>query len=275
MSGSSMTRGKGQRIPAELSFPFIRWLVVSSLVIPLLSMAIMLVSHGMSAGDAGGLASTPWPMFQHDPQHTGRSTYLGAQTNNLAWSYNMGGAGYSSSPAIGSDGTIYIGSANGNLYAISPNGGSKWAYANPTHLFHTPAIGSDGTIYVGSDDGNLYAITDSGSGGTLKWSYPTYQNIVSAPAIGSDGTIYFGSDDMNLHAITDSGSGATVKWSYSMTDYIRCSPAIGSDGTIYVLGHDQGNIWAIYPAGGLKYFGASGGLNGSGASPAIGSDGTV
>ena len=31
-----------------------------------------------------------------------------------------------SSPAISSDGTIYFGSLNGNLYAFYPNGSTKW-----------------------------------------------------------------------------------------------------------------------------------------------------
>ena len=34
-----------------------------------------------------------------------------------------------SSPAIGSDGTIYIGSKDYNLYAINPDGSLKWKYA--------------------------------------------------------------------------------------------------------------------------------------------------
>ena len=37
----------------------------------------------------------------------------------------------------------------------------------------SPAIGADGTIYVGSDDDNLYALTDNGTNGSLKWRYAT------------------------------------------------------------------------------------------------------
>ncbi|MGC8832248.1 MAG: PQQ-binding-like beta-propeller repeat protein [Thermoproteota archaeon] len=64
-----------------------------------------------------GLADSPWPMFKHDPQHTGRSPYLGAQTNGTKWRYRTG-FWIESSPAIGSDGTIYVGSFDGYLYAI-------------------------------------------------------------------------------------------------------------------------------------------------------------
>jgi len=34
-----------------------------------------------------------------------------------------------SSPAIGSDGTIYVGSYDSNLYAINPDGSLKWKYS--------------------------------------------------------------------------------------------------------------------------------------------------
>ena len=37
------------------------------------------------------LADTPWPMFQHDLQHTGRSPYLGAQTGAEKWNFTSGG----------------------------------------------------------------------------------------------------------------------------------------------------------------------------------------
>jgi len=63
-----------------------------------------------------------------------------------------------SSPAIGSDGTIYFGSYDNNFYAINPDGSKKWTFNTDDRVFSSPAIGSDGIIYVGSDDNNLYAI---------------------------------------------------------------------------------------------------------------------
>ncbi|MFW6047918.1 MAG: PKD domain-containing protein, partial [Candidatus Natronoplasma sp.] len=64
-----------------------------------------------------------------------------------------------SSPAIGSDGTIYIGSWDNNLYAVNPEDGTeKWNLSTGFCVESSPAIGSDGTIYIGSYDNNLYAI---------------------------------------------------------------------------------------------------------------------
>ena len=67
-----------------------------------------------------------------------------------------------SSPAIGTDGTIYVGSRDKNLYAINPDGSKKWAFKTGNWVTSPPAIGSDGTIYVGSKDKNLYPISPDG-----------------------------------------------------------------------------------------------------------------
>lgn len=183
-----------------------------------------------------GLANSPWPMFRHDPQHTGRSPYTGPETPTLKWSYVTRGC-IRSSPAIGSDGTIYVGSEDGNLYAINPDGTLKWSYWAIVGPFSSPGIGSDGTIVD-----NLGAINPNG---TLKWSYDSWFYASSSPAIGSDGTIYIGSyvsgEDCNLYAINPDGS---LKWRYLTGGYIGSSPVIGSDGTIYV-GSDDHYLYAI------------------------------
>jgi hypothetical protein len=62
-----------------------------------------------------------------------------------------------SSPAIGSDGTIYVGSFDHKFYAINPDGTEKWHFRTGFHVYSSPAIGTDGTIYIGSGDHKLYA----------------------------------------------------------------------------------------------------------------------
>ncbi len=158
----------------------------------------------------------------------------------LKWtesSYLVGGAIYSS-PAIGADGTIYVGSSGGGLYAVNPDGTLKWNYGLSSSIYSSPAIGADGTIYFGSDDGNLYAINPDG---TLGWTYNTGAFIYSSPAIGADGTIYFGSDDGNLYAINPDG---TLGWTYNTDRVVRSSPVVAADGTIYVGSWDS-RLYAV------------------------------
>ena len=221
------------------------------------------------------LATPSWPMSQHDLRHTGMSPYVGSQTNEVKWSYVtnshaiQAGNQSVSSPVIGSDGTVYVGSNDKNLYAINPDGSKKWAYLTGDIVRSSPAIGSDGTIYVGSENGKLYAIDP---GGSLKWFYAIDSPlnwIEYSPTIGSDGTIYVGSWDDNLYAINPNGS---LKWSYRTGGSVRSSPAIGNDGTVYVGSNDD-KFYAINPNGSLKWSYRTGGFVCS--SPAIGSDGTI
>mgnify|MGYP001823841558 FL=1 len=80
-----------------------------------------------------------------------------------------------SSPAIDSDGTIYVGSGDGKLYAINPDGTEKWDLAIWIIGNSSPAIGSDGTIYVGSVDNKLYAIYGD-SGGLARSPWPMFHH---------------------------------------------------------------------------------------------------
>ena len=84
---------------------------------------------------------------------------------DLLWSFPTTG-NIKSSPAIAQDGTIYIESFDGNLYAINPNGTQKWTSSiNGTDqgliLGSSPIIAQDGTIYIGSTDNSVYAIEGS------------------------------------------------------------------------------------------------------------------
>jgi outer membrane protein assembly factor BamB/tetratricopeptide (TPR) repeat protein len=172
-----------------------------------------------------------------------------------------------SSPAIGSDGTIYVGSYDKKLYAVNPDGTKKWEYLTGGYIYSSPTIGSDGTIYVGSYDYKLYAINPDG---TKKWEFLTGSYIYySSPAIGPDGTIYVGSYDYKLYAINPNG---TKKWEYLTGSYIYSSPAIGDDGTIYVGSYDK-KLYAIKPDGIKKWEYVTGGYVYS--SPAIDADGTI
>jgi len=99
-----------------------------------------------------------WSMFHHDLAHMGLSPFdTSADTGSQKWQFTTGSA-VQSSPAIGNDGTIYVGSEDDNLYAINSDGSEKWKFTTSDPADSSPAIGSDGTIYVGSGNDNLYAI---------------------------------------------------------------------------------------------------------------------
>ena len=77
----------------------------------------------------------------------------------VLWEFETGNE-VVSSPAIGSDGTVYVGSKDNKLYALNGKSGLKlWEFKTGGAIGDSsPAIGPDGTVYVGSGDNNLYAI---------------------------------------------------------------------------------------------------------------------
>ena len=147
-----------------------------------------------------------------------------------------------SSPAIGNDGTIYVGSFDQKLWAIDSNGLPRWQFRTGSEIKSSPAIGADGTIYFGCRDRRFYAVSLEGK---LKWAFLTGAWVDSSPALGRDGTIYFGSWDKNFYALNPDG---TLKWKFETTGEIDSSPAVGADETIYFGSHDK-KLYALAPDG--------------------------
>ncbi len=175
-------------------------------------------------------------------------------------------AGIKSSPAIGSDGIVYVGSRDKNFYAVNSEGKEQWRIETGGSVVSSPAIGSDGTIYFGSGDRNLYAVTPEGS---IVWKYQTGSLITSSPAVGGDGTIYFGSMDRYLYALTADGN---LKWRLRTQMAIETNPALGADGTIY-YGSADSSLYAVSSAGKVLWGFRTG--NEVYSSPVIGKDGTI
>jgi len=86
----------------------------------------------------------------------------------------LGGKIICSSPAVGDDGTVYIGSWDTCLYAVHPDGTIKWKYRTNGGIASSPAVGDDGTVYVGSYDRYVHAVNPDG---TLKWKVETWSEV--------------------------------------------------------------------------------------------------
>jgi len=76
--------------------------------------SILLVAAVTNSEQNSNLASSVWPMFGHDAQHTARSVFVGPQSAIVKWSYNTGDFTVYPSPVVASDGTIYMGGVVGN-----------------------------------------------------------------------------------------------------------------------------------------------------------------
>ncbi|HVJ93734.1 MAG TPA: PQQ-binding-like beta-propeller repeat protein, partial [Labilithrix sp.] len=170
------------------------------------------------------------------------------------------------SPVIGADGTIYVGTTEGKLVAVSSDGsGVKWSASTNDTLGSSPALGQDGTIYVGSSDGNLYAFSPDGG---AKWALALGAAVSGSPAVGGDGTVYIGTSHGNLNAVRPDG---TLRWSYATDGEIRGTPAVYA-GVVYVGSEDK-RLHAISTLEGTAYWRYA--TQGAVGTPVIGPDGMV
>src|SRR5579883_1870987 len=134
----------------------------------------------------------------------GKLYALNAATGALLWSATTGGA-ITSSPIFDS-GMIFVGSADGKLYAFNKAGTQVWTFTTSGAITASP-LAAAGVVYVGSTDGNLYAITEST--GAAVWSAPfATGGPINSSATISAGILYVGSNDGKLYAITASTGAA-------------------------------------------------------------------
>ncbi|HZH98779.1 MAG TPA: PQQ-binding-like beta-propeller repeat protein, partial [Fimbriimonadaceae bacterium] len=137
-------------------------------------------------------------------------------------------------PAVGPDGTIYIGALNGVFYALNPTGSVKWQKQGDYPVLQSAAVAPNGNVYVGLD-GRLNAFSPAG---TLLWQAPMGDPRLSGgPALATDGTIYsaYAQQDVEVKLVALNPNGSS-KWEYPLSLYFwpLGAPVVGQDGSIYV-----------------------------------------
>ncbi|MDH7563251.1 MAG: PQQ-binding-like beta-propeller repeat protein, partial [Caldisericota bacterium] len=136
------------------------------------------------------------------------------------------------SPVLGADGTIYIGSDSGKLFAVNPDGSKKWEFNAGGQIHSVPAIGDDGNIYFGTTE-NFYVVDQNGNGGT---PFGDCGTVLSSPCIELDG-IYFGTETGRLVCVP-MGTGG---WAFPVQGGIPSSPIVPFQlGTVYFCSNPPG-----------------------------------
>ncbi len=118
----------------------------------------------------------------------------------LAWDIALGGP-VRSTPALGRDGTVIVGSDDLSIHGIDPaTGARRWSVRTGGFVRASARVDRDGWIYVGSEDDRLYAIEPSGR---LAWSLLLGADIDASALLVSDGTLAVGCDDGGLYLLRE------------------------------------------------------------------------
>jgi len=195
-------------------------------------------------------------MFRGNLQHSGVYAAAGVpKLSGLKWKFHTAGM-VIGSPAV-SGGKVYIGSDDGNLYAVDVESGAmKWKFEAKSRIPSSPAV-ADGIVYFDAYDGNFYAV--DAATGALKWRFQTagerrfagkhlhgvqpvsetmpdpFDCYLSSPVVWK-GAVYFGSGDGNVYSL-NAASGA-ANWKFKTGNVVHASPAI-ADGTVFIGSWDS------------------------------------
>ena len=85
--------------------------------------------------------SSPWPEMRRDSRNTGASPIRARYDGGRPWLFRTG-RGIFSTPVIGGDGTVYVGSADHDFYALRPDGRLRWKLRTGGIIDAAAAIGA-------------------------------------------------------------------------------------------------------------------------------------
>jgi outer membrane protein assembly factor BamB len=181
-----------------------------------------------------GDLSNPCPQDASNP--TGFLIAMNARTGRPKWRFNA--QPIESTPLL-RNGKLYVGSWDGNVYAIRAKNGRKvWQYGTGDRVNTSPAY-FKGRIYIANDSGTLYAI-NAGSG-QLAWSASEATEFFYATPVAAYGRIYIGSTDGTMYAY--GAKTGNLLWAKPLGTYIYSSAAV-HDRKVYVGTYD-GKFYAL------------------------------
>ncbi len=182
---------------------------------------------------------SPWPKFRQNPQQDGVAPVTPSLEGGALWAFPTG-KGIFSTPVVGGDGTVYVGSADRVFYALNPDGTERWRFETGEIIDSSALLDDRGRVYVGSGDGFLYCL-DAATGQEV-WRFeaddPRGQQAFinwfeGNVAMGPDGTLYVPNDNFFVYAL-DRDDGA-VRWRFRMRDQTWSLPAVdAATGRLYV-----------------------------------------
>jgi outer membrane protein assembly factor BamB len=194
-----------------------------------LILAITLAATYMGAFAAPQAERAAWPLFRGNPLQTGVAAAPLPDKLEILWKFETGDA-VEGAAAI-ADGVVYVGSLDGNLYALDlKTGEKKWSYkAAP---IDAPASVHDGLVYIGDSDGFFHCVDASGK---KKWTFESGADIKTGANFAGD-LVLFGSSDEHLYCLDKNGK---EKWKFNVAGGPVLGTPVVVDGHTFAAGCDS------------------------------------
>lgn len=159
------------------------------------------------------------------------------------------------SPAVAADGTIYVGSQDDHLYAISPAGALLWRRDLGADIDCAAAIGDGGSIYVGTDGGQVIALDAKG---LVRWRAAVSGYVRGGLTLTRDGAVLAGTYGPAPRVVAlDEATGAE-RWSFRIQGTgapefgIHGAPLEDAAGNLF-FGAQDDQVYALDGTGQMRW----------------------
>ena len=199
-----------------------------------------------------GAALCPWGGIVFA---SGKILYAALPNGTLQWRYKTRAKAFSS-PAVGDDGTVYVGSQDHRLHAVLPNGKLRWRVDLEADVDSSPAIGDDGTVFVGTDRSEVVALTPDE--GKVLWRANVGGFVRGALSIGRSGTVLVGTYGPTPRLLALDPRSGTVRVLFAIAGTgaaefgIHGGPVEDAAGRLY-FGAQDDFVYALGPDGQLLW----------------------
>lgn len=194
------------------------------------------------------LANTPWPKAGRNNQNNGLAINLETPIPtepSIDWEFDTT-AEVRSAPEVSPEGQIYVGSKEGSVFSLNPDGTEAWRFFTGSTVQAQPTWYAN-NIFVGSNNGNFYALNAEGK---YLWSQQTGGSI-SAKATVSVEQVIVGSLDGYIYSF-DRRSGALL-WKFQTGAPVKTAVYFDNEtGNLYAVS-DNNKLFAFDPEGNLRW----------------------
>ena len=181
--------------------------------------------------------------FMGDAAHTGRSENRGPSVKPTSvWSYQTGARVFAS-PVVGGDGTVYVGSLDGQFVALNRDGSLKWRYAAGQKIYPSALVVGSSVIF-GTHRKELVSLSLEGQ---PRWKLPLQDVVDASATLGPDGRVYVVAN--GAYAVDLLGR---LHWHKPTADHVRTSPVI-HPARLVIVGTTQGTLIALRPDGSVAW----------------------